>query len=256
MPNPMLAFPTRPLHARPPISRWDSIWAYLGALMFAAIIAASAVWVAPALITDWKIRESAVIVPDGHLTDGKCSTKLFVDICDVTLTAPGPRGEIRRDVHYLFVSFTGRFRASVVGDPAHPEWISTDLGLDYFWNRALTLLTAWCLLGGLIWLVVLGRVRAARQNSSWGKLDMIPVALDLVESTRDRKSARWAVQADDGTTHTWTVPRRAAPFVLGPDTRVLGLASRTGQTVMPLDSKLRWVDLTATERQAVLAARG
>ena len=175
---------------------------------------------------------------------------MFFHICDTTLTAPGG---ISREMHYVFASFhLGDFSASVVADPAHPEWLTTDLGLDNFWDRVVTFVVSAMFLCAAVGAFMWQQAKAARNRRWWRRARVSPVALRLVGQQKVSSGSAWTVRTENGATMRWVVPRRAKPFVLGPADRVLGLAAETG-AVMPLDARLRWVDLTRRERQAVLA---
>lgn len=262
MADPLTALPRRPLRARPPLPRFGDIRALLTALLFLGMLGFSLFWVAPVLVTDWQARSTAVRVKGGDLTDGHCSSKFFIEDCDVTLTAPvvsaqGGRGSISRTVHYVFASFEGGdFTAAVVADPQHPEWLTTDLGLDRFWNRVVSLALESALLGTLIVFSARGFVRSLRAARYWSKAELFPVPLQLVGLQRTRAyTAKWTLRAENGPTMWWYPPRRFQPFVLGPANRVLGLTTKDGRSIMPLDAGLRWVKLSAQEREAALAAR-
>lgn len=247
--------PPRPLYARPPLRLVNRALGALTLLMFAGILVFSLAVIAPVLVTDWRVRDTAVQIDGAHLTDGRCHSKLFIVDCDVTLSAPAGRGAVvTRGVHYDFASFNGGdYTARVVGDPRRPEWLTTDLALERFWNRALTLLVECGFLAAIVLASVAGLVKAWRNRVPWRRIPAVPVALQLVSVQRDQYSAVWTVRAEDGQTAKWTFPRRAKPFVLGPANRVLGLAVRDGAAVMPLDAGLRWVNLTRVERRAALA---
>ncbi len=258
----MTALPARPLHARLPGRVAGQVWALLGFLVMLAMLVFAVAWVAPVLVTDWQVRETAVPIAGGHISDGSCSNRLFLDWCDATLTAPVQTAKdaattITREVHYIFGSFNlGDFTARVLADPKRPEWLTTDLGLDYFWDRALTLLLTLAFLGLVLWGGVVAMLRSRRVRASWRQAELGPVALTLVGVKKTRNGAIWTVRGQSGRLANWTLPRRAKPFVLGPADRVLGLATRGEGAIVPLDAGLRWVDLTAEERRAALAARG
>ena len=112
-----------------------------GFVLFGGILAASAVYTAPVLISDWQIREAARPVPDARVSDGQCSSKLVFHICDATLSLRTPQGSVTCRVNYVFTGLhAGDYKIDVMADPAHPETVTTDLGLDRLWNRAITLL--------------------------------------------------------------------------------------------------------------------
>ena len=257
MPDALTALPARPLHPRPPIQGGWSIQTILAILLFGGFLVFSVVWVAPVVFTDWQVRNTAVPIRGGLLSDGSCTSKLFLKTCDVTLTAPAGSDTITRSVHYAFASFTdGDLTARVVADPQRPEWLTTDLGLDYFWNRLVSLLLDLGLILALLVGAITGMMRASRTRTAWHKSEMVPVPLKLVGMQKVRAGTVWTVKAENGKTARWTVPHRAKPFVLGPTAdRVLGLMVKGGGSIIPLDAGLRWVALSDAERAAALAMK-
>ena len=256
MANASAILPNRLLQPLPPIARGWSLRSLIGLLMFGGFLVFSVGWVAPEVVTDWMVRDTAVPIQGARVSDGSCTAKLFFQLCDVTLTAPVGTGTVTRAVHYGFGSFhDGDFTARVVADPQRPEWLTTDLGLNYFWNRVVSLLLdiGLCLallVGGIIQIQ-----RGTRIRRSWHEAKMVPVPLQLVSQQKVRAGTIWTLKDDNGKTVRWTMPRRAKPFVLGPAAdRVLGLMMKGGGSIMPLDAGLRWVTLSKAERSAALAA--
>ncbi len=255
MPDILAALPTRALYARPPMSKTNAIWGLLGLLLFVAMLGYMLFWVAPDLATDWQIRGNAALVRNADVSDGKCDGRLFVEVCDVTLSAPVGSGTVVRRVHYVFGSFeSGDFTVNVVADPAHPEWLSTDQALDTFWNRVLSFAAASAVMLVLVVAGIRGSLRTRRNRRAWMSAPAVAVPLQLASRQRVRGGSVWTVKSENGLTQRWTIPGRAVPFVLGPANRILGLATNGGAAIMPLDAKLRWVDLSRAERATVLAS--
>lgn len=138
----------RPLTLPPADQDWrNTLWALLGALMFGAMLAAACIWTAPALVTDWQIRDRAQPVADGRLTEGKCSSKLVLHICDVTVAVRTPAGVASRSANLVFAGVhLGDQGVRVMADPARPELATTDLALDRLWNRTVTFVVVAALL--------------------------------------------------------------------------------------------------------------
>ena len=206
----------------------------------------------PVLLTDWQVRGQALYLRGATAQSSSCTSRDFIEICDLTLTAPVGAGQVQRRVYYTFLSASERPRYLVVADPAHPAWLTTDVGLELFWNRVACCAGATLLLGLLVWILARGAIRGWRRQHLWRKADAVAVPLRLLSRQTGRSGQTWTVQGDDGPPERWQVPRKAAPFTLGSTSEVLGLRRLDGTAVMPLDSKLRWVDLTAAERALVL----
>lgn len=131
-----------PLRLPPQERGWVGIfWVLFGVVALAGLLFACAWFTAPAVISDWQVRETAQPVPAGRVSEGKCSAKLVIHICDMTLSLRTPAGPVSRRVNYVFsgVQF-GDYSAGVMADPARPDRVTTDLGLDRLWNRTITLL--------------------------------------------------------------------------------------------------------------------
>ena len=141
---PGAAVPTLP----PPGPTWRTrLYGVLGLLMFGGAFVLSLTHVLPALVTDWQVRDAAEIVEPSSVRGGHCSARLLVHICDAELSASTKRGATTREVHYVFVdTASGDYGVSVMADPARPQLLTTDLGLERLWNRTLTLLAVWALL--------------------------------------------------------------------------------------------------------------
>lgn len=256
MPSPLSILPARVLNPRPPIGAPWNPWGLLSVAAILGFIVYSVGWVAPVVVTDGLIRSTAVPIIGGRLVTGSCSSKLFIHMCDLTLSAQGPAGLITRSIHYVFGSFTlGSFTVRTIGDPAHPEWLTTDLGLDYFWDRVVSLLIDLVLMAALLYGALAGIRRTAQLRTWWHKAAMVPAPMTLVGMKTVNRMTVWTVRTDDGLEANWTMPRRAKPFVLGPEDRILGLVQDGGGNhLLPLDSKLKWVALSGAERAAALAA--
>ncbi|MDH3031386.1 hypothetical protein [Methylobacterium fujisawaense] len=143
---------------------WTVIFGVLfGLVLFSGILAASALYTAPVLISDWQVRDTAQPVPRARVADGKCNAKLVIHICNATLTLSTPRGSTTRRVNYVFSGpQAANFDLVVMADPARPDIVTTNLGLDRLWNRTITLLVIdgailTCIVGALVSIIRNGR---------------------------------------------------------------------------------------------------
>ncbi|MBU8538545.1 hypothetical protein [Falsiroseomonas tokyonensis] len=140
-----------------------SVWSWLAALMFGAVLAAAATYTVPNLITDWQVRDTAIPFADGRVAEGRCRAKLFVHHCSATLSAQTKTGRFFREVNYVFFDLhTGDYRVAVMADPARPELLTTDQALEKLWSRTLTLLVGGGLLLALVLAPFVSLVRSRR----------------------------------------------------------------------------------------------
>ena len=159
----------RPLTTLPPRSGGlrQRIWATLGFLMFAGFLVAMVVYTLPPLLSDWQIHDAAQPAEQGHIVKGSCTTKIVFAICDLTLSNRTGAGTITRSVNYAFTDLHfGDYSAEAMVDPAHPELITTDLGLDKLWNRTLTFLGGAVLMLGFVTLPVVAFFRKRRATAA------------------------------------------------------------------------------------------
>lgn len=253
------AFPTRPLRIRAPLSAWRAwLLGILGFLLFAGGMAAVSIEVLPALASDYRIRDTAVAMPKTRVEGGRCKVRLFLlNDCEATLVVPQDRGPpLRREVGYVFFEpSAGNRQVLPMGDPARPELVSTDLGLDRFLNRAVTygvlmlLMLALCV-GALA--IPLGVVRQRRALAATSERGLSPVPARLL-----RQQNVWEVTSlEDGRTARWNLGRKGEPFMVDPlGGIVLAVTDSAGGAPFPLDERLTWLDLTDQERAALWAAR-
>ena len=249
------ALPSRPLRARPPAARLAQFFGLLSWLFCAGALGFLVAYMGPYLWSDWQVRDAAQIVRGGHLDSGKCSSKLFLHFCDATLTGPGQAGAPprHRDVDFAFASFDlGHFEAMVVADPRHPDLLTTDLALEHFWSRAITLALFVGCLASLVVVGLLRTFRTWRDRALWRRSPALPVPLRLTTITRSRSSVAWTIVGPTGAASQWTLPRGSKPYMLDGGNTILGLQRQVDGAVMPLDARLRWVALSRPERAAAI----
>lgn len=159
----------QPLRLPPADRGWKhTFWVVVGFLMFGTMLVAAAVYTAPALVSDWQVRDAARPVPDARVTDGKCSSKIVLHICDATLSVGTPSGTVSRRVNYVFTGIhVGDYSLRVVADPARLDLATTDMALDKIWNRTITLAAIMAVLLSftVLPLVAMVRRRAASASS-------------------------------------------------------------------------------------------
>lgn len=153
----------------PPADRgWKhTLWAVVGFLMFGAMLVAAAIHTAPALVSDWQVRDAARPIPDARVTEGRCSSKIVFHICDATLNLRTPSGPVSRRINYVFTGVhVGDYSIRVMADPARPELATTDMALDRLWNRTITLVAVVAVLLALTTLPLVATIRNRRTASA------------------------------------------------------------------------------------------
>lgn len=130
-----------------PPSLWSRILTVLGVAMFAAMLVLSAMFIAPTILTDFQVRGTAEPIETAQLVKGRCSSRVFVHLCDLSLSLATKSRTVTRDVHYLFFDpHLGNYTVEALADLDQPELLTTDLGLDKLWNRVISLAVLWALL--------------------------------------------------------------------------------------------------------------
>lgn len=160
----------QPLTLPPQEGDWrQTLWALLGTLMFGAMLVAMAIYTVPNLVSDWRIRDTAAPVAGGRVTEGSCSSKLVLNICDATLSVQTKSGPVSRGVNYIFTDMhSGSYSVTVLADPTHPELPTTDMAIEKLWNRTITLLIGGSILLALTLTPIIGIVRRLRGRENAG----------------------------------------------------------------------------------------
>lgn len=248
--------PDRPLRVRIPGSNLSHrLLAGFGFLIMIGLMVASAIFVAPTLLTDWQIRNTAQPVLASRV-DGSCRSKLFINTCTVNLTGGKIPNVVSRDVTYVFAdAHSGDYSVEVMADPQHPEWLTTDMALDKLPSRIITLGAFWLLIiAGLIAVArgMMARRGLRRTMESWDGQRLRAVPLELVSVNGSTGISNWMVKApgESGKGRSWALPANARPFFIGEGT-ILGVTGPQGGLVVPMDYGLTWIDLTDEERAAI-----
>ena len=162
------AEPQQQLTLPPDDGGWrGTLFALLGTLIFGAMLVAIAIYTVPNLVSDWQVRGTAQPAASGRVTEGSCSSRLMLNICDATLTVMTKSGTVSRDVNYIFADIhSGNYSVNVVADPARPELVTTDMALDKLWNRTITLLIGGGILLAMTIAPIIGLIRRLRDRGA------------------------------------------------------------------------------------------
>jgi hypothetical protein len=259
----LAAFPNRPLAVRPPRTSARGMFGLMLGLLVCLALGGGAAWFfGPGLLQDRAIADAgAVPARDARLVSGRCSAKLFLHWCDGTLAAPAKDGGGQTAFHYLFVDFhTGSRTLDVLRHPAQPAQLTTDLGLDQWTNRAITLAAFVGLMALAVGGLLLRMLRGDRLSQRAARLDgrtLQPVPVQIAGTRMVSGIPFWKLQwfENGRRTSELPVPKGAAPFLLRPDGWVLAVRDAPGRDPLPLDADLGWVGLTEEERSRLHQAR-
>lgn len=253
------AFPQRTLRLKPGRGRFGAIVTMLmGVVVAIGFVALVVAQLAPPLLSDFQVRDTAVASRDARMTNGRCRSRLFLlHDCEVNLHYQAKGRIVDREVHYLFVApASGNFTVQARVDPRRPELITSDLGLDYLWNRVATaagMVGFGMLIGFGLILAGQRTMRDAGTAAALSGRNLQPAPVQFVGGGQQ---ANWIVRDEFGNQFTWPVRRKDKPFLLDPGRGlVLAVREGPGAPAFPLDEKLRLIDLTEPERQRIVAAR-
>ena len=99
-------------------------------------------------------------VSDMQITEARCRTKVFViSFCDIK--AQGlPQGE-KHKFAYLILGSMGGESVSLLRSQEHTEIVTSNIGIDYFWNRVATFVVFVGLLAALVIGGIIGILRGS-----------------------------------------------------------------------------------------------
>lgn len=255
----LAAFPRRALVLKPgrgAFAGW--LLALCGMLLFGGFVALLAIEVVPAIRSDLAISGSAAPAPQVRVGEGRCRSRLLLfQECEVTLSWRGKDRSGTRTLHYMFVEpHMGSWSVTPMMDPARPELVSTDLGLERLTNRIATAIggtiLALLLIGGGFLVAARSQGKSRQVKVLSGRvLQAVPVVFEGWG-----QGPSWRVRDEGGAVTEWPVRKSDKPFVLDPQRGlVLALRPPEGGPAFPLDDKLRFVTLTNEERARIEAAR-
>lgn len=255
----LAAFPRRPMTLKPGRGAFG-VWllAFGGLLLFGGFLALVGFQIAPSIRDDLAIRQGAQPAPQVRVSGGRCRSRLALfQECEVTLTWRGKDGTGSRELHYMFVEpHLGSWSVMPMMDPARPELVSTDLGLERLTNRIATAIGGALLALALIAGCVLAAVKAQRKSGEVRALSgraLVPVPVVFAGWGQ---GPTWKVQDEHGAIFEWPVKKKDKPFLLDEQRGlVLALRNGAGGPAFPLDDRLRFVTLTGEERARIEAAR-
>ncbi len=252
------AFPDRPLQITAKTTGrkgWTSaiLFWLVGAGIFALCYMA---WL-PDLVNDFRLRDTAEVVRDPRSrVTGKCRSQLFIQTCEADLSYRRNGKTYTYNIAYLMLG-VGDHNVVVMADPQNPDQMTTDLGLDQFWNRMLVFLGlvaagVACGAAGIV------GVRTCRREgaivSALTNRRLYPVLIPVVSGTGRTKPIK-TVNAD-GSAQKWEFAENDKPLLLYGDAYVLGVSANSDGNgpVFPMDETLARLKLEKDERETLLKA--
>ncbi|RYD21368.1 MAG: hypothetical protein EOP69_01190, partial [Spirochaetia bacterium] len=263
MPQPSLVLPDRPLALSP-----DAISTPGAYFWSTPIILALAmfffVWEAPGVIRDFQISQNPVLIEDGDVQNGRCTTRrAILTDCEARLVYTYRGQTYDTEVEVMFVDFhTGDYETGLVISGDRPELATISLGLDKLWNRIITLAAFVIILGGMgLAMIALGfRIwRVKRRLRHPALLTAMPVEITAFDRKRGVLSITYndKIAADRTGRSAYTRMRSGQePLIVGEQGgKAIGLAVRHGDTALPilLDDTLQRINLSDEERSDALA---
>jgi hypothetical protein len=254
-----LRLPDRPIKIDPnSISR--SSGTLLSAALIGALLAFMAVWQIPSLLRDTEIRKAPVILQDGDVQDGQCTTRqaIFVD-CSAHVSYDYEGQHYESDVSLFFIDFhSGDYSVDLVISGEKPELATISIALDKYWNRVVLLavfLLGFAAMVGAGILAALRVARARRQLAVPGRLSLVRVEVEATGSAWSRDQFSYQEPNSEAANST-LFDKGTAPLLLWDDAGVQhGYAVKHENVSVPvlLDRGLNRIDLTAEERSQMLA---
>ncbi|MGO4482858.1 hypothetical protein EFD55_08870 [Rhizobium pisi] len=258
-----LALPSRPLSLARNVISTPNAYFWTTPIILALVVFL-ALWDAPGLIRDFQISRKPLVLENGDVQNGRCTTRkaIFTD-CEARLVYSYGGRNYDTEVEVMFVDFhTGDYETGLVISADHPELATISLGLDMLWNRIITLTVFVVLLGGMSLGTIFLGLRIWRVNSQLRRPAMLtPVPVEV--TAFDRKRGILSITYNDkiaadktGRSAYTRMKKGEEPLIVGQaNGKAIGLAVRHGNTALPvlLDARLQRVELTDDERSAALA---
>ncbi len=222
-------------------------------------------WQQPGLLHDWTISRNPVVVYDGDIQDGECTTHngFFTD-CSAHLAYDVDGTHFETDASLVFVDIhSGDYMVDLVRSGDDPSLATMSIGIEKLWNRIIVLAVLLAFTAGIGLLLIkkgFSDRRAARQLSQPGQMRVVPVVITSVESQKKRNNFTYRNPqgARPKAKFVAVFPRGEEPLLVGEGESTVALAVKHEGSDMPvlLDSGLERLDLTPGERRDALSSLG
>jgi len=140
----------------------ERVWGVLGGLVLIALGVGLTWYEGPLLLRDFSISSNVETATQARLVKGRCKSRLIIFFCDLTIDQNLGGATNQTELSYLFVDMPfADHNVRLLSLKGDRSTITTDVGQEMLWNRALTLagMLIFCLVGGVILALRKGAVR-------------------------------------------------------------------------------------------------
>ena|SRR5262245_3035704 len=141
----------------------ERVWGVLGGLVLMAVGVGLAWYEGPLLLRDFGISSNVEAATQARLVKGRCKSRLMIFFCDLTIDQNLDGATHQTELSYVFIDMPfADHNVRLLSSKGDRSIITTDVGQELLWNRALTLtgVLVFCLAGGVILALKKGAVRA------------------------------------------------------------------------------------------------
>src|SRR5215471_15719939 len=141
----------------------ERVWGVLGGLVLIALGVGLTWYEGPLLLRDFSISSNVETATQARLVKGRCKSRLIIFFCDLTIDQNLAGATQQTELSYLFVDMPfANHNVRLLSPKGDRSIITTDVGQEMLWNRALTLIgmLVFCLVGGVMLPLRKGAARA------------------------------------------------------------------------------------------------
>ena len=258
-----IKLPSRPLSIkRNPLAH--GTWYALGFVMMVGLAAFLAVWQAPGLVRDYQISWNPVVLADGDVIDGECTTRRGITDCEARLVYSYKGMDYDTHASMAFLDFhSGDYMVELVISGDQPELATLSLGLDMLWNRLAVFVVLFGLVAGAGIALLIKALQVRASNAHWRQpsvLTLVPVEIASNRKVTGGSLVSYIDHPKGPKSRRITFTRlggNATPLLTaGDDGNTVAIAVRHEHARLPalLDARLLRLDLTAEERETMLAS--